>query len=326
VNNALPDSACLSAAAARSGELNPASTFFKGPKAWFPLICVGGLFLLSACGPASQRNAENATVTNGVQYLGKIKKRVIHESSGVVASRRYPNVFWTHNDGGKRNLDTLFAITRTGTFIGEWRVMGARLADWEDITVDKNGDLLLADTGDNHARRRHVMIHRVKEPNPAERKGTATIEHTWVLSYPNGPRNAEAFFVLGNFGYLISKQSGQSAEVFRFALSPNGGTNTLECIAELNITSPVCGAALSPDAKVLGLVSHAGAHAYRIEGDLSRLQGLAPYHLTPFPNLLVEGCTFVSDGLLATSETRHMYLFTNEVFQAATDGKAGSSD
>ena len=38
----------------------------------------------------------------------------IKESSGVVASRRYADVFWTHNDGGGPKKQVLYAIDREG--------------------------------------------------------------------------------------------------------------------------------------------------------------------------------------------------------------------
>lgn len=276
----------------------------------------GTALLLTACGPRARgRHFENASVTNGVQYLGKIGAYRIYESSGVVASRRYTNVFWTHNDGGKHNADVLFAITRTGGFVGRWLVTGPRLWDWEDVTMDDNGHLLLADTGDNHSLRPHLAVHRIKEPDPKTSGGEVPIEQTWLLSLPNGRRNIEALFTVGQSGYLVSKRAGESAEVYRFALSAGTNVQQLELIAELDITNSVAGAAVSPDKRILALVSSGGAYAYRIDGDPMRLRGLAPCQLTPFPNLRIEGCTFVPDGLLTTSETRYMYLFTNEIFR-----------
>jgi hypothetical protein len=285
-------------------------------RALFRIICASVVLFLAACGPPNRgRHFENSTVPPGVQYLGKIWTWNIFESSGVAASPHYPGVFWTHNDGGGKNYDVLFAIKRDGSYIGRWKVTGSRLADWEDITVDAHGDLLIGDIGDNHFQRRHIMVHRIKEPDPGKGSGTVPIEQTWILTYPKGPRNTEAMFTLGTNCYLITKRAPEPTEVYRFALSTNKEPQTLELIAELDIATPVAGAALSPDARTLALVAAAGAFAYRIDGDVERLRGLAPCHLTKFPNLRIEGCTFVPEGLLATSETRHVYLFTNEVFR-----------
>jgi hypothetical protein len=272
----------------------------------------GTLVVLLLC-VVSCRRREGSSVPDGVLYLGKITEPALRECSGVAMSSRYPNVFWTHNDSN--NPEVLYAITRNGALIGKWRVPGVRMADWEDITFDEAGDLLLADTGDNRLWRRHVGVHRIKEPDPAKGDGTVAIEQTWLLSYPKGPRNAESIFVLGRYAYLITKRVGAFAEVYRFPLSTNTNEVVLELIAELNVGSRVTSAALSPDKKTLALLSGAGAFAYRINGNISELNGLKPYHLTRFSNRKMEGCTFTPEGLLTVSELRHMYLFTNDVFR-----------
>src|SRR5262245_45131543 len=198
------------------------------------LIIAGVMALLIPCG-ASCRRGEGRFVPKGVQYLGKITEPAIRESSGVTASRRYPDVFWTHNDSGNPNV--LYAITRHGSLIGKWRVLGSRFIDWEDITFDPQGDLLLADTGDNGLRREHVRVHRVKEPDLRERNGTVAIEQTWALAYPKGRRNTEAIFVLGTDCYLITKRINASAEVYRFSLCASTQPILLKLVTEIDVGS-----------------------------------------------------------------------------------------
>ena len=95
----------------------------------------------------------------------------------------------------------------------------------------------------------------------------------------------------------------------------NAATQTLEPIGELKIDSPVTGAALSPDGKLLGIVAKNGAYVYRIDGDVTRLfRGKA--HQTKFRHEHVEACTFVPEGLLATAESREIYLFNHEAFSS----------
>jgi hypothetical protein len=42
----------------------------------------------------------------------------------------------------------------------------------------------------------------------------------------------------------------------------------------------------------------------------------AKFHHTKFKDEHIEGCCFVPDGLLATSESRDIFLFTNAAFRA----------
>ena len=53
-------------------------------------------------------------IAPGVQLLAYMSDMRIKESSGVIASRRYADVFWTHNDGGGPKKQVLYAIDREG--------------------------------------------------------------------------------------------------------------------------------------------------------------------------------------------------------------------
>ena len=55
--------------------------------------------LLAACLTAGNAPEPGQEIAPGVRLLARISDPRIKESSGVVASRRYTNVYWTHNDG-----------------------------------------------------------------------------------------------------------------------------------------------------------------------------------------------------------------------------------
>jgi len=77
---------------------------------------------------------EAKEIAPGVKRIGFIEDPRITESSGVVASRQFPGVFWTHNDGPKSY--TLFAIDRQGKSLASFQLAGAFIHDWEDIAID----------------------------------------------------------------------------------------------------------------------------------------------------------------------------------------------
>ena len=87
----------------------------------------------------------------------------------------------------------------------------------------------------------------------------------------------------------------------------------LELVATTKIESPVTGADISADGSLLGLVSKTGAYVYRIDGDVARVADVEPHH-TKLKDQHIEGCCFVPDGLLATSERRNIFLFTDPPF------------
>src|SRR5438045_1318372 len=134
---------------------------------------------------ALQAHADPQAYT--VTQVGTIQHFDITESSGLIPSRRYPGVLWTHNDSPHHRHQFLFAINQQGKSIGAFEVPGT-LIDWEDIAVDNQGYLYLSDSGSNHMVRRHVAVHRVVEPNPYKRWGNAPILRSWFLRFPEGPQ------------------------------------------------------------------------------------------------------------------------------------------
>lgn len=248
----------------------------------------------------------------GVVQTGKIDNPKLTESSGIVASRQHTNVFWTHNDGGKS--DILFAISREGKTLAEFNVGGANFDDWEDIAIDSERRLYLADTGDNKRTRKHVTIFQVDEPDPIASGGTVQVTKRWRMRWPKGAVDSEGLFVYQTNGYLVTKVTDdRKAEVYRFALEASG-EQVLEFFARLSIDSPVTAADVAANGAAVAMVAKAGAFVYRIDGDMTKLRLVRPYHAR-FEHDSIEACTFVPDGLLATAESREIFLFTPEPFR-----------
>lgn len=248
----------------------------------------------------------------GVWQVGSIAPVAITESSGLVPCRGNTNAFWTHNDGRRR---TLYAITRTGQSIAEFFVDAPLVEDWEDIAQDDAGNLYLADIGNNDARRTRLAVHQFAEPDP-QKPGTAvTVTRSWQLTFPDKPFDCESLFVWKEYGYVISKVfKDAQAEIYRFPLAATKAPVQLEFVAKLPVTSPVTGADVSPDGQMLGLVCKNGAYLFRIDGDVTRAATAAPLRMK-FREGQLEGCCFVPDGLLATSEQREIFLFATEAFR-----------
>jgi hypothetical protein len=251
----------------------------------------------------------------GVKRLGYIEDPRITESSGVVASRQHPGVFWTHNDGAKSYL--LFAMTREGKSLGSFHLAGAVLNDWEDIAIDNEGHLFVGDIGNNDARRFSIAVHEIDEPDPKASGTSVRVKRSWHLRFPKAPFDCETLFVWAGFGYVVSKVfNDERAEIYRFPLTPQSEPETLEFVARLKIDSPVTGGDITNDGKLLGLVAKSGAYVYSINGNIPKAAKLKPAH-TRFKHEHVEGCCFVPDGLLATAETREIFLFTDPAFHPA---------
>jgi hypothetical protein len=224
-------------------------------------------------------------------------------------------VLWTHNDGGGKRQD-LYAISRAGQTVSDFGVTGAWLDDWEDIAIDDRGHLFLGDIGDNDLSRQTIGVHQIDEPDlSANPSSIVRVIKSWSLRYPKGRFNSEALVIWNESGYVITKVFDDAhAELYRFSLINSAKTQTLQLVGELQIDSPVTGADISADGNLLAVVAKAGAYAYRIDGDISRAVGVRPYRVK-FQNAHIESCAFVLQGLLATSELKAVYLFTDEAFR-----------
>ena len=250
--------------------------------------------------------------------IGHIEARGVAESSGIVASLKYPGVFWTHNDQG--NPAEIFAITREGKPLGRFKIE-AKNDDWEDIATDDAGNLYVGNIGDNEEGRKSVEVYRVKEPDPKSAGGGAlAVEKTWRLVYPERAVDAESLFVQGGYGYVITKVTKKrEATMYRFPLEGGEEAIDLEEVTELPTTSPVASASLSADGKRLAVVSQKGLCIFDVEGDVASA-GEAPMRYIPFDGgHNIEGCTWVPEGVLLSSETRELFLFKQDEFPAPSD-------
>ncbi|MCB9680455.1 MAG: hypothetical protein H6733_03215 [Alphaproteobacteria bacterium] len=147
----------------------------------------------------------------------------IAESSALVASRTWPGVFWTLSDSG--NAAELFAVDADGRLLRRVPVQGADNIDWEELALDDDGHLWIADIGNNDDLRRDLAVHRVAEPDPT---GTApaVVERTVAVVYPEqtawpdptGRRfDAEALFWGDGTLWLLTKQrADRSTTLYRF--------------------------------------------------------------------------------------------------------------
>jgi hypothetical protein len=139
------------------------------------------------------------------------------EASGLAISRRTDDLFWMHDDS--KGTPVLYAVDRSGTRRGALRISGTRNEDWEDLaSFERDGKawLLIADTGDNDAKRGTVNLHVVEEPPAAQLNPARDTElapaYTIRLCYENGPRDCESVAVDAREGmvYLLTKRDDPS--------------------------------------------------------------------------------------------------------------------
>jgi hypothetical protein len=187
--------------------------------------------------------------------------------------------------------------------------------DWEDIAIDDSGHLYLGDIGNNDAKRDTLRVYEIDEPDPHAGAVPVSVKRMWTLKFPKTPFDCESLFIWKDYGYVVSKVFDDArAQIFRFPLTAATAPVTLKLVATTKIKSPVTGADISADGKLLALVAKDGAYVFRIDGDVAVVARTKP-HYTALKAEHIEGCCFVPDGLLVTSENRSIFLFTDPAFR-----------
>ncbi len=147
--------------------------------------------------------------------VGRVQNTKLTEISGLVASRRHADVYWTHNDSGGK--PEVFALSLSGANLGSYALTGATAIDWEDIGIGPKAGaagsyLYAADIGDNAAGlpgmgtpRDHVTVYRVSEPTLTPTAPGAALSgvERFNLVYPGGPEDAESLLVDPVSGDLV---------------------------------------------------------------------------------------------------------------------------
>lgn len=259
------------------------------------------LYLPTAAACAALALAWGATVPaaadNGPSVAFTMSDPRITESSGLAASRLHPGVYWTHNDSGDGPY--VYAVdSATGKTLAKVTMRGIHARDVEAISLGPDGDLYVADIGDNLGGSwPEVWIYRFPEP---KQLGDRTVDVTrFTVRYDGGPRNAEALMVHPKTGrvYIASKNEDGGGLYEGPAKLSSHGVNVFRRIADVPW---VTDGAFSPDGSRLVLRGYFWAIDYRwVKGAPQKIDEL---DLPMQPQ--GEGVTFTPDGkaLMYSSE------------------------
>jgi len=270
------------------------------------------LSLVITSSPIFARGFRQVQVAPAVTQIGLMTDPDIVESSGLVASRKFPGVFWTHNDHGENAK--LFGVSRNGMTMAKFKVTGATISDWEDINTDDSGNLYIADIGDNDENRNQIQVYRIIEPNPVG-SGSVQVNRTWQLKYQDKAHDAETLFIRNGFGYIVTKhRNSVGVELVRFPLSSTARVTTLESLGRIRVGFDVGGGTISRSGSALALVTDNGAYLFAINGDPSAATRLRGYFY-PFVHPQMEGSTLLPEGLITSAENGDMFLFNAPPFR-----------
>ena len=232
--------------------------------------------LLGACSGGAEPAGESAASCSAPQLVAPLPAE-LNEASGVAVSRRHPGVLWAHNDSGE---PVIFALDTLGHLLARITVV-AHNGDWEDIAAGRCGRadcLYIGAIGDNLQNRTDRVIYRLPEPALAAARITPTDSFRFRL--PDGPQDAEAFFVLPDERiFLLSKGRRGPITLFAFPAVPADSVVTLQPLQNLTaglvqLPDLVTAAGATPDGQVIAIRSYSALQLYTFDG--TRLMPMLP--------------------------------------------------
>lgn len=250
----------------------------------------------------------------------------IDESSGLAVDPARPDVLFTHNDSG--DVARFFAVGPDGRTLATYRLPGVDAVDIEDMAVAPMAPggppmVWLADIGDNRGTRPSVALYVVPLPSvPHRPAGTirTPAPTVWTLTYPGGPRDAEALAVdpVDGRAYVVTKSPLGLSTVY--AVPPGGGVLTEVGRLRFSLTGTpggpvgpvgqlaVTGGSFSADGTRLVLRTYTDGYAWAVPGtDVAAALRRPPVRFPLPAQRQGEGIAVTPDGrsVLLSSEGVH---------------------
>ena len=261
-----------------------------------------------------------------VAEILKIQSPAITEASGLAISPTNPDFMWVINDSG--GTTDIHLLGTDGSERGKLTVKDVQNIDWEDLasfTLDGKPYLLIADTGDNNAKRETRSFYILPEPAlPAAGKNlSVSMAPEWQIPfrYEGGPRDCESVAVDAQAEKIlfISKRT-LPPELYELPLrAPKNPTVQIaKPLAPVEVKSPVSelfpitnqptGLDITTDGTLAAVITYYGVFLFPKSPDQTWAEAFSkkPSILPPHKLAQAESIAFSKDGktLTAISEGR----------------------
>ena len=244
--------------------------------------------------------------------VGRYTHPPIRESSGIVKSQQFDDVYWTLNDSG--NPATLYATKRNGALIGEVAVKGAGNIDWEALGIDDKNQLWIGEIGNNSRLRIDLKVVVVQEPNPFT-EAEVEVAASYPYRYPAENVDAEGLFIADGVPYIVSKER-ERAVLYRFPGLRADKQQVLERIGEFAGARWVTGSGLSADGRRLAVCTYDRLWVYHRNPATSLAQLIRSDSWELPHNFSGEAVCFEGYDLVLTNEARDIYALPQLWYEA----------
>jgi len=175
----------------------------------------------------------------------------------------HSELVWMVNDSG--NKPEVFGVNQQGT-IEKIVKVNAKNHDWEDLTTDKEGNLYIADFGNNNKKRKKLSILKIANQdllnNDVVEVEKISFEYPKLSDKKKVSFDAEGFFYHQNYFYVFTKsrQKKKLGRTLLFKVPNRKGKHIAEFISEYSfcnsIDCRITAADISGNGKKVVLLSH----------------------------------------------------------------------
>jgi hypothetical protein len=250
------------------------------------------------------------------------------EASGLAMSRHDSKLLWLINDSG--SAATILLADTQGAARGFLNLRGVKNTDWEDLavfTLKGKPYLLIADTGDNGARRDQVVLHFIAEPKSTSQDSPLelSLNPDWSIRfrYEDGSRDCEGVAVDSqNQSILLVTKRDKTPSIYQIPLRKpvKGEVLTAKRLGPLAKLADPKGSMFHPyanqptaldisaDGRMAAVLTYRGVYLFRRTANESWTEAFAkdPETLGAHGLPQAEALAFSTDGrkLYVTSEGR----------------------
>lgn len=257
-----------------------------------------------------------------LKSAGRLLRSALPECSGLWASPSMPGIFWAVSDHGPRprlipvRADGSFPVHAGAPWMGA-EVAGAIRTDWEAVTGEAGGRMVVADVGNNLSLRKELQLYVLQEPSMGAAGVSARrVAFAWpdqkAFPDPELSHDCEAVFMRGGKLYLLTKHRRDTlTDLWRIEIPPDGERAEPVKLARFDALGMVTDASVSPDGSRLAVLTYRFVWVFDLPAQGESFfsgRALGAALAPPLLSWQLEGCAWAdASTLLLASEQGDLY-------------------
>ncbi|SDQ07661.1 hypothetical protein [Flagellimonas zhangzhouensis] len=200
-----------------------------------------------------------------LEPLGRFPKK-LKEVSGIETATK--GTFWVIEDSG--NKDEIYRVDKSGKIKETLKIDHAKNKDWEDLTLDAEGNLYIGDFGNNANERDDLVIYKIsksqldkKEPNAEKIKISYPQQTDFPPKKDSLYYDTEGMFHWDGYLYIFTKNRTRpySGKTLIYRVPDKKGEYKAELLSSLFLCDDqnrcsVTSVDLSPNGKTIALLTY----------------------------------------------------------------------